>query len=209
MDANHIIKLLLYYLAATVELFHLFINFIFHLGHVVGMDHHDDEFFTHDPGNMLLMWPGVGTSANIWSPEAKRRIKEHTENHVKRNCKAKLGEVLISFTFSWLTTKPSHIQGTGQFEIVNERRKEKLNHNRDHSNTIGQACFPFCKKHDRNKLPMMNPGQACFPFCNNINSPRNRKNRQTRNSGGKRNLFYRQPIIKWKGRDWNVEIELS
>ena len=36
------------------------------------MDHHDDDFYTHNPGNMLLMWPDVGANANIWSPEAKK-----------------------------------------------------------------------------------------------------------------------------------------
>ena len=51
--------------------------FAHELGHALGMETHDNEFYTHDPGHKLIMWSDVGPEANIWSPEAKRRIDEH------------------------------------------------------------------------------------------------------------------------------------
>ena len=41
------------------------------------MDLHDEDFYTENPGDKLLMWGGVGNYADIWSPEAKRRINQH------------------------------------------------------------------------------------------------------------------------------------
>ena len=62
-----------------LEVFDLFPKSIFahELGHSLGADPHDNEFYTHNPGDRLLMWNSVGPHANIWSPEAKRRINQH------------------------------------------------------------------------------------------------------------------------------------
>ena len=51
--------------------------FAHELGHSLGMEVHDNEFYTHDPGHKLIMWSDVGDHAYIWSPEAKRKINQH------------------------------------------------------------------------------------------------------------------------------------
>ena len=54
--------------------------FTHEIGHSLGMDAHDDDFYTANPGDRLLMWSAVGSEANIWSPEAKRRINQHNKS---------------------------------------------------------------------------------------------------------------------------------
>ena len=51
--------------------------FAHEIAHTLGMDLHDDDFYTENPGDRLLMWSDVGQHSNIWSPEAKRRINQH------------------------------------------------------------------------------------------------------------------------------------
>ena len=36
------------------------------IGHTLGMGVHDDQFYTSNPKNLLLMWSGVGFLAHIW-----------------------------------------------------------------------------------------------------------------------------------------------
>ena len=59
--------------------------FAHEIGHTLGMDLHDDIFYSNNPGDKLLMWSSVGFSANVWSTEAKRRINNHRKNHVQRS----------------------------------------------------------------------------------------------------------------------------
>eukprot|EP00092_Neocalanus_flemingeri_P022449 GFUD01024347.1.p1 GENE.GFUD01024347.1~~GFUD01024347.1.p1 ORF type:complete len:270 (+),score=62.11 GFUD01024347.1:72-881(+) len=58
--------------------------FAHEIGHALGMDLHDDQFYTSNPKSRLLMWSSVGFQAYIWSPEAKRRI-----NNQDNSCLAK------------------------------------------------------------------------------------------------------------------------
>ena len=51
--------------------------FAHEIGHALGMDVHDDNFYDSNPGNKLIMWHAIGGEAFIWSPEAKRRINNH------------------------------------------------------------------------------------------------------------------------------------
>jgi hypothetical protein len=53
------------------------------VGHTLGMDIHDDDIYKDNPGNRLLMWSGIGRSADIWSPEAKRRINKQDNSCLK------------------------------------------------------------------------------------------------------------------------------
>jgi len=48
--------------------------FAHELGHTLGMDVHDDQFYNSNPQDKLLMWSSVGFDANVWSPAAKTRI---------------------------------------------------------------------------------------------------------------------------------------
>ena len=41
---------------------------------------HDDEFYTHNPNEGLLMWSDIGDDAYIWSPVAKKRINQDDKN---------------------------------------------------------------------------------------------------------------------------------
>merc|ERR1712106_1094750 len=51
-------------------------NILVHeIGHTLGMDLHNDQFYSSNPGDRLLMWSSVGRGAAVWSPEAKRRIR--------------------------------------------------------------------------------------------------------------------------------------
>ena len=54
--------------------------FAHEIGHTLGMDVHDDEFYKQDPNGELLMWSAVRQDAYIWSPEAKRRINQHNKS---------------------------------------------------------------------------------------------------------------------------------
>jgi len=54
--------------------------FAHEIGHTIGMDLHDDEFYTYNPGNKLIMWSGIGRQADIWSPEARRRINSQNNS---------------------------------------------------------------------------------------------------------------------------------
>merc|ERR1712106_564349 len=49
--------------------------FAHEIGHALGMDLHDDQFYSSNPGDRLLMWSSVGRGAAVWSPEAQRRIR--------------------------------------------------------------------------------------------------------------------------------------
>ena len=49
--------------------------FAHEIGHALGMDLHDDQFYSSNPGDRLLMWSSVGRGAAVWSPEARRRIR--------------------------------------------------------------------------------------------------------------------------------------
>merc|ERR1712106_346415 len=49
--------------------------FAHEIGHALGMDLHDDQFYSSNPGDRLLMWSSVGRGATVWSPEARRRIR--------------------------------------------------------------------------------------------------------------------------------------
>merc|ERR1719411_1861223 len=77
--------------------------FAHEIGHTLGMDLHDDSFYSNNPGAKLLMWSSVGFSANVWSTEAKRRINNHRKNNVKKDCPWKFQEESTTTT----TTKPS------------------------------------------------------------------------------------------------------
>merc|ERR1712106_649957 len=50
-------------------------GFAHEIGHALGMDLHDDQFYSSNPGDRLLMWSSVGRGATVWSPEARRRIR--------------------------------------------------------------------------------------------------------------------------------------
>eukprot|EP00092_Neocalanus_flemingeri_P086642 GFUD01109228.1.p1 GENE.GFUD01109228.1~~GFUD01109228.1.p1 ORF type:complete len:286 (-),score=77.15 GFUD01109228.1:363-1220(-) len=63
--------------------------FAHEIGHALGMDLHDNQFYTSNPKSRLLMWVPVGFFATIWSPEAKRRI-----NNQDNSCLTK--EILSS-----------------------------------------------------------------------------------------------------------------
>merc|ERR1712080_14552 len=52
-------------------------------GHALGVDFHDDFFYTNTWGNKLLMWPGVGRSAHIWSPKARESIRKRDHSCLK------------------------------------------------------------------------------------------------------------------------------
>jgi len=54
--------------------------FAHEIGHSLGMDPHDNEFYTDNPDHLLLMWSAIGPDAYIWSPEAKRRINHHDKS---------------------------------------------------------------------------------------------------------------------------------
>jgi len=69
--------------------------FTHEIGHTLGMDLHDDTFYTHNPGNMLLMWSGVGFHADIWSPEAQRRIKNQDNSCLREETAADLLKELL------------------------------------------------------------------------------------------------------------------
>jgi len=58
--------------------------FAHEIGHTLGMDLHDDEFYTSNPGDKLLMWSRVGRKAFIWSPEARRRINRQDNSCLRR-----------------------------------------------------------------------------------------------------------------------------
>merc|ERR1712106_51525 len=45
------------------------------IGHTLGIDLYDDQFYSSNPGDRLLMWSSVGRGAAVWSPEAQRRIR--------------------------------------------------------------------------------------------------------------------------------------
>jgi len=62
--------------------------FAHEIGHALGMDLHDDSFYENNPGNKLIMWSEVGSNANIWSPEAKRRINRQDNSCLKRRDKS-------------------------------------------------------------------------------------------------------------------------
>ena len=49
--------------------------FTHEIGHTLGMKPHDDKFYHYSED--LIMWSGVERNANVWSPEAKKRINEH------------------------------------------------------------------------------------------------------------------------------------
>jgi len=51
--------------------------FAHEIGHSLGMDVHDDEFYTADMKDKLLMWSSVNRGAFIWSAEARKRISRH------------------------------------------------------------------------------------------------------------------------------------
>ena len=61
--------------------------FAHEIGHTLGMDLHDDQFYISNPKNQLLMWHSVGVGAFIWSPEAKRRINRQDNSCLVRGCK--------------------------------------------------------------------------------------------------------------------------
>ena len=48
--------------------------FAHEIGHTLGMDLHDDQFYPDTMMDKLLMWSRVNRRAFIWSPEARRRI---------------------------------------------------------------------------------------------------------------------------------------
>ena len=48
------------------------------------MDAHDDEFYSSNPDNDLIMWSSVGGTSKIWSPEAKKRINRHDSSCLKQ-----------------------------------------------------------------------------------------------------------------------------
>ena len=82
--------------------------FAHEIGHTLGMDLHDDEFYTHDPWDKLLMWSAVGNDAFIWSPEARRRIKNQNNSCLP-------GEQIIvprSSTTTLSTTSVTWVLGT-------------------------------------------------------------------------------------------------
>jgi len=58
--------------------------FAHEIGHTLGMDLHDDQFYTANPGDKLLMWSRVGRKAFIWSPEARRRINNQDNSCLRR-----------------------------------------------------------------------------------------------------------------------------
>ena len=69
------------------------------IGHVLGMDIHDDDVYQENPNGQYIMWSRVSHKATIWSPEARKRINAHdnsclaivesseTEIEVKKNRK--------------------------------------------------------------------------------------------------------------------------
>ena len=48
--------------------------FAHEIGHTLGMDVHDDQFYNEDIKDKLLMWSSVSREAFVWSEEARRRI---------------------------------------------------------------------------------------------------------------------------------------
>ena len=64
----------------------IFYNTIYthEIGHTLGMDAHDDEFYSSNPDNDLIMWSSVGGTSKIWSPEAKKRINRHDSSCLKQ-----------------------------------------------------------------------------------------------------------------------------
>jgi DNA-binding Lrp family transcriptional regulator len=58
--------------------------FAHEIGHALGMDLHDDQFYAANPGDKLLMWSSVGRGAFIWSPEAKQRINTQDNSCLRR-----------------------------------------------------------------------------------------------------------------------------
>jgi len=61
--------------------------FAHEIGHTLGMDLHDDQFYSSNPQDKLLMWSSVGFGADVWSPAAKNRI-----NRQDNSCLAVVGE---------------------------------------------------------------------------------------------------------------------
>ena len=51
--------------------------FTHEIGHAVGAWHHDDDYYADD--NNMFMWPIVQPTANIWSPAARKQVRE-TDN---------------------------------------------------------------------------------------------------------------------------------
>merc|ERR1712106_292939 len=58
--------------------------FAHEIGHALGMDLHDDQFYSSNPGDRLLMWSSVGRGATVWSPEARRRIRNQDNSCLAR-----------------------------------------------------------------------------------------------------------------------------
>jgi len=59
--------------------------FTHEFGHTLGAELHDDEFYPEDMADSLLMWSAVNPEADTWSEEARKAIKKHNKDCLKRN----------------------------------------------------------------------------------------------------------------------------
>ena len=59
--------------------------FAHEIGHTLGMDIHDNEVYDRNPDNKLLMWKYVSIHANVWSPEARKRIRSQNNSCLERS----------------------------------------------------------------------------------------------------------------------------
>jgi len=58
--------------------------FAHEIAHSLGMGVHDDMFYESNPDDRLIMWSKVGLQADIWSPEAKKKILKQDNSCLRK-----------------------------------------------------------------------------------------------------------------------------
>ena len=59
------------------------VNFAHAIAHALGTSEHDDDIYSKNPNDKLIMWKHPGIDANIWSPNAKMGINKHAHSCLK------------------------------------------------------------------------------------------------------------------------------